>query len=407
MKRIKVLFVTDDIRLKSGVGIQAYLLMKGLLRTGDYELVSIAGSLIQQNPNPVNFEGVRLYPTGDGYGNPQLLRAVIQKERPDITVLFSDPRFFIYAFAMDNEIRQATKLVFYHTWDNEPFPKFNLPWYSACDKIVMLSKFSYNLMNSNGVDCECIPHGGDPTEFYPLDEEEIVQAKNTLFNNFLEKPEFVLFYNNRNIYRKRTADVIIAFRRFWNKYKKSALVMNTTAIDRDGTDLVTLMKNVEVNMAPIIINQNKISSYELNRLYNIADVTINVAFNEGFGLSCMESLLAGTPNIAVSTGGLSEQMTDGEKEFGILLKPTVRTIYGQVGNPYIYQDFVSIDDIQNAFELAYQMKRNGTLKKLGLDGREHIIKNYNINTTVKLWDDLLKRVYNQPSNYKRYELITL
>jgi len=407
MKRIKVLFVTDDIRQKSGVAIQAYMLMKGLLKTGEYEIVSIAGSLVPQNPNPVTFEGIRLYPTSDGYGNPNLLKTVIQKERPAITVFFSDPRFFVYAFTLDNEIRPFTKFVFYHTWDNEPFPAYNKTWYSACDRIVMLSRFSYEMMRNNGVDCDFAPHGGDPSEFYPLEPQEVQAAKDIMFKNLPEKPDFVVLYNNRNIARKRTSDVVIAFRRFWTKHPKSVMLMNTIAVDRDGNDLGMLLKQVEPNAAPIIINQNKITSADLNKFYNVADITMNVAYNEGFGLSCMESLLAGTPNIAVATGGLTEQMTDGKQEFGVLLQPTVKTLFGMVGNPYIYQDFTSVEAIELALEKVYELSKTGALKELGLAGREHIIQNYHTNKTVAAWDKILKDTLTAPSKFQRYSVTTL
>ena len=42
-------------------------------------------------------------------------------------------------------------------------------------------------------------------------------------------------------------------------------------------------------------------------LYNIADVTINIASNEGFGLGTCESLMCGTPIVVNVTGGLQDQ----------------------------------------------------------------------------------------------------
>ena len=41
-------------------------------------------------------------------------------------------------------------------------------------------------------------------------------------------------------------------------------------------------------------------------LYNIADVTINMASNEGFGLGTCESLMCGTPISVNVTGGLQD-----------------------------------------------------------------------------------------------------
>ena len=407
MKRIKILFVGDDIRLPSGVGIQLYKLVKGLQKTGEYDLACIAGSLIPNQPSFENFEGIRLYPTGEGYGNPALLKQVLQKEQPDILVLFSDPRFFTYAFSMDNEFRKKIKLIFYHTWDNEPFPKYNKTWYSACDKVVMLSKFSYNLMKSGGVDVALATHGGDPSEFYRLDDKEIQEARNNMFKNLPEQPSFILFYNNRNIIRKRTSDVIVAFRKFWLTHKDSALIMNTDAIDRDGNDLTQVIKEVDVNEAPIVINQSKLLTHDLNKLYNIADATINIAVAEGFGLSCMESLLTETPGIAIRTGGLTEQMTDGEQTFGLLMTPEVRSLFGTPGHPYIYQDYVSNERIVEALSKAYDMNKAGEWQKLGTLGREYIIKNYHINKTVQSWNDILKEVHATPTEYTSYIVKTL
>lgn len=408
MKRTKVLFVTDDIRQKTGVGIQAYMLMKGLMKSGEYEIVSIAGGIIPQDPKPVMFEGIKLYPTSDGYGNPSLLKGIIQREKPEITVMFSDPRFFIYAFVMDNELRESTKLVFYHTWDNGPFPAFNKVWYSACDRVVMLSRFSYELLRDGGVPVDFAPHGGDPSEFYPLEPDEVQEARKVMFSKLAYSPDFVVFYNNRNTHRKRTADVVVAFRRFWKTHPKSLLLMNTAAIDREGFDLGMIMKQVEVNDAPVIINGAKVTASDLNKFYNIADVTMNVAYNEGFGLSCMESLLAGTPNIAVATGGLTEQMTcDDGAVNGILLQPTAKTLFGVVGNPYIYQDWTGIDAVEDALNQAYEMKKTGELQRRGLQGREHMIKNYHTNDTVRRWDSIIKDVLATESKYERVVLHTM
>ena len=407
MKRIKVLFVTDDIRQKTGVGIQAYLLMKGLMKTGEYEIITLAGGIIPQDPKPTMFEGIKVYPTSDGYGNPALLKGIIQREKPEVTVLFSDPRFFVYAFVMDNELRENTKIIFYHTWDNTPFPAFNKVWYSACDRVVMLSRFSYMLMKDNGVPVDFAPHGGDPSEFYPLDEDEVRAVRGTLFKQLPYDPDFVVFYNNRNTHRKRTADVLVAFRRFWRTHPKSLLLMNTAAIDREGFDLGMIMKQVEMNAAPVIINGAKVTSADLNKFYNVADVTMNVAYNEGFGLSCMESLLAGTPNIAVATGGLTEQMVcDDGAVNGILLEPTAKTMFGVVGNPYIYQDWTSIEAIEDALDRAYEMRKE-QLPRLGLQGREHIIKNYHTNSTVQRWDAIIKDVLAAPSKYERVVMHTM
>jgi len=387
--------------MASGVGIQSYKLLQGLNKTGKYEIVEIAGSIKPLSPNPTIYEGIKLYPTGDGYGNPQIVRKVFTAEKPDIVVAFSDPRFFIYLFMMDNEIRKTSKLVFYHTWDNDPFPKFNLPFYSACDEIVMLSNFSYNLISSNNVTCSCIPHGMDPSEFYPLPDEIVKQERESLLRQAgRSNINFIIFWNNRNIARKRPGDVYQIFREFSKKHPDSLLLMHTQPIDREGTDLYGLMNDI-LSDSPVVLSTSKFKSDRLNVLYNVSDVTLNIAYNEGFGLSVAESLCAGTPNIAVKTGGMIEQMTDGTNVFGRLLEPNVKSLFGVPGAPYIYRDFVSNSDVVNALEHAYDNKKEW--KELGMSGRDHIINNFHINSTVQKWDELLQTVVKSPSTYKPWK----
>ena len=76
-------------------------------------------------------------------------------------------------------------------------------------------------------------------------------------------------------------------------------------------------------------------------MYNIADCTISVSDAEGFGLATLESLACETPIIATMTGGLQEQLTDGDNWFGIGLEPTSKAIIGSQEIPFIYEDRLS------------------------------------------------------------------
>ena len=331
-KQTKVLFVTDDMRFPSGVGIQAYKLMRGLLKTGDYDICTLAGSLIPTSTEPSVFEGIRVYPVSNGYGDANIFKTILMKEKPDVIVFFSDPRFFTWAFTIDNEYRYASKIIFYHTWDNEPFPKFNQVWYSACDKIVLLSKFSYNLMHDNGVECECITHGGDPNEFFPVDEDKKVEFRKKMFQNLPFTPEIVFFYNNRNVHRKRTSDIILSFKRFQKNHTKSLLLMNTAAVDVDGNDLSMVIRQVEPSDEIIIINQSKVSSGDLNSMYNVADVTFNVACLPAEQLVVTSD---GFKPIAEITKGMSVLTHTGEYE------RVINTFQRELANESLFTLFVS------------------------------------------------------------------
>ncbi|MFA5394958.1 MAG: glycosyltransferase family 4 protein [Methanogenium sp.] len=432
MDKTKVLLISDSIQRPTGVAIQSLKLCKGLLKTGKYQVIQIAGGDHSSPSAPIYFEGVKLYTTEKPYGDPQLLRYIMAVDKPEVVVAFSDPRFFTWLFQMDNEVRDKARLVFYHTWDNYPFPQFNLPWYASCDEVVMLSNFSYQLMSSNGVNCRCIPHGMDPTEFYPLDEESIKKARQDFIAQSHAKGpvNFVVFWNNRNIYRKRPGDILWAYKIFSEKHPDSMLVLNTDIADREGIDLMHFIDDQHIT-APIIFNPQRIPSHQLNVLYNISDVTVNIAYNEGFGLCVAESLCAGTPVIVTETGGMTEQArtvihhpaidpgiegNDGKGcpehdevvEYGKVLAPDARSMFGTVGAPYIFQDIVDSSSLVKALEEAYQGTKEGTWKKkIGPLGREHIIQNFHIDTTIRLWDEFLQGLLKKPSSYNRWKVTTI
>ncbi len=402
-KKIKVLFICDDIRLNTGVGIQARKLLTGLQKTGKYEVVNAGCALNHRDLNPVMYEDILIYPvnTKRNADDKNVIRFLISKEKPDIIVPFGDPRFFFYLFEMDDEIREKSKIVFYHTWDNEPFPKFNIPFYKACDYLVFISKFSYNLISPN-VDTPSylIQHGYDKEEFYPLSKEEIQKEREHLRSlTNLEKLDFIIFWNNRNISRKRPGDVLMIFKRFLKDHPNSVLFMHTDPIDMEGIDIIKFQKDLGNENLPYIFNFNKINSKDLNLFYNAADITLNIAHSEGFGLCIGESLLAGTPVIATKTGGMTEQLRNENQTFGELIEPVVRTLYGVPGASYIYQDYVSHSQVLNALDHIYENKNY--YKELGKKGREFIINNLSIDKTIQKWDFALTEIFQNPSTYKR------
>ena len=109
------------------------------------------------------------------------------------------------------------------------------------------------------------------------------------------------------------------------------------------------------------------------------------------------------------TGGLQEQVTDGENWFGIGLEPASKSVIGSQEIPYIYEDRISEDDFVNALEKMYNMNHNER-KELGAKGREHVLNNYSFELYGQRWDDLFTKVKNEygswdtRKNYKSWKL---
>ena len=96
-EKIKVLTISDMPLGTSGVGLQTRNFIHSLLSTGDFQIVSLGGSIKHKNYSPIRTEewgdDLVIYPV-DGFGNEGIIRSMIRNEKPDIVWIMTDPRFF-------------------------------------------------------------------------------------------------------------------------------------------------------------------------------------------------------------------------------------------------------------------------------------------------------------------------
>ena len=408
MDKKKILLLSDDLRMSSGIGTMSKEFVLGTVHHYDWVQIGGAikhpedGKVINMNESVRNEVGVKdakltIYPT-NGYGNPDLLRSVMARERPDAILHYTDPRFWRWLYEMEHEIRQKVPLFYYNIWDDWPAPQYNEFFYESCDLIMNISKQTYAIVNEvakkkprTDWDCTYLPHGVSDRWFYPITKfdgeyKQVESMKKQLTD---DKIEFILFYNNRNIRRKMTGDVILAFKTFCDMLPKEeadkcALLLHTQPIDENGTDLPQVAKVIapECN---VYFSHRKLEPNQLNHLYNMVDVTINIASNEGFGLGTCESLITGTPIIVNITGGLQDQcgfklkgkhvtaedyneiksFHDDRKwkdnpdlTWGDWVKPvwpSNRALVGSPQTPYIFDDRCRFDDAAQAIKDWYDV----------------------------------------------------
>ena len=212
---------------------------------------------------------------------------------------------------------------------------------------------------------------------------------------------FLVFWNNRNIRRKQPGDVILAFKTFRDRLPKDqqdsvGLLMHTQVVDNNGTDLRAVWKTIAPD-CKIIFSEAKVGPADLNAMYNIADVTINIASNEGWGLSSTESLLAGTPIINNVTGGLQDQCGFKDEngkwiEFDVKFStnhngryklnhgnwvipvfPSNRSLQGSPQTPYIFDDRASYLDVADAI-YGWYLTPEDEREDFGAEGRQFCLE---------------------------------
>ena len=177
--------------------------------------------------------------------------------------------------------------------------------------------------------------------------------------------------------------------------------MHTQPIDDNGTDLPAVARALAPE-CKVYFSEKKLEPDKLNYMYNMVDVTINIASNEGFGLGTCESLMAGTPIIVNVTGGLQDQcgfklkdkhisaddydeiksLHDWRKwennkdlSWGEWVKPVwpkTRALQGSPQTPYIFDDRADWFEVSERIYDWYQMSFEDR-QKAGQRGHEFVM----------------------------------
>ena len=417
MRKIKVLTISDHPLSPSGVGTQTKYVIEALLKSGKFEVVSLGGAIKHPDHRPQRTEQYgdlwKIYPV-DGYGTPDAVRSVLRTERPDILWFMTDPRFFSWLWMIEQEVRPLVPMVYYHVWDNTPYPMFNKRFYESNDKIVTISKVTDDIVRNVApeVECEYLPHAVDASIFAPMAQDALNEFKNSFFRipEGEDDKKVTFFWNNRNARRKQTGSLLWWFKEFLDDvgHDNARIVMHTDPRDQHGQDIIAIMEQTGLTEGQVLLSTTKIPPEKLAQMYNIADCTINISDAEGFGLATLESLSCGTPIIVNMTGGLQEQVTDGTNWFGIGIEPSSKAVIGSQEVPYIYEDRINKDDFINALKKVYEMSP-AERSKLGLAGREYTLSNYNFQAFNERWVSLMEEVHedlgswNHPEGRKNYQ----
>ena len=437
MAKKKILLLSDDLRLTSGIATVSRDIVLGTAREFDWVQVGAAinhpdkGKVLDLSEDLRKTQGidgasVKIY-CNDGYGDPFLIRRLMDIEKPDAILHFTDPRFWGWLYDMEHEIREKIPLMYLNIWDGVGLigdtptdPMWNKDAYSSCDLLLAISKQTYGLNHrilrkvgerTDNNRISYVPHGINTDVFTPIDDshthcDALKFESNKIRGNNTNK--FVVMWNNRNIHRKHPGDVVLAYKHMCQLIDKDGgnaaedclLLMHTQPIDPNGTDLIALIGEL-CNEYSIVFDDKIIPSERLNVLYNVADVVVNMASNEGFGLGTAEAIAAGTPIVVNVTGGMQDQCgfinpetndyfteddyikhhTLHRKEIWGNLKhgewvkpvwPSNISLQGSVPTPYIFDDRADFREVGHALYDWYKTSKEDRTSA-GLKGREFLM----------------------------------
>jgi len=430
MAKKKILLMSDDLRMHSGVATVSKDIVFETLH--EYDWVQIGGAISHPEKGKIvdmsaglekDFgikDGyLRIYPV-DGYGNEDILREVIEIEKPDAILHYTDPRFWIWFYNMESEIRRDIPIFYYNIWDDLPDPQYNTNYYKSSDLLMAISKQTYGinkrlLPEYKDWQITYVPHGISPKRFSKIEDDNTSLLDFDAKHGIADK-KFKILYSNRNIRRKQPGDVLLSYKYFMDgltpeQRRDCVLIYHCNPKDDNGTDLPRVHRHLcsEYDVCFTYMTENKpFDDNEMNLLFNSADVYINLASNEGFGLGSAEALTVGTPIIVNVTGGLQDQCGFTKKEFSpdgagysqslltpedyvelgsnhegtytdhgewvFPVYPSNKSLQGSIPTPYIWDDRCKPEDAAVQLKKLYDMDREER-KKLGSLGTEFCKKN--------------------------------
>jgi glycosyltransferase involved in cell wall biosynthesis len=405
VKKKKILFLSDHPLAPSGVGVQARMLIDGLVKTGKYSFLCLGGAIKHPSYETVFVSEDFIVKPVDGFGTREQIRNILLTERPDALLIFTDPRQFIWLWEIEDEIHQICPIAYWHVWDNDPYPTFNKAWYESTDLINCLSQKTYELVKPNFPHkTNYIPHSFPKEMFFAGPPDQVAMARRQHFGDRADW--FTALWVNRNATRKMPADLLDAWKLFVDRlereegHRKACLIMHTDPMDNEGPNLFAVMEQMGLKNN-VMFSTQKLEFQQMNVMHNIVDVCVNIAKAEGFGLSTLISMQVGVPILALKTGGLTRQVVDYRdgSEHGVAIEPITRKLVGSQLVPFIYEDYAAQEEVADGFMKLYKMNASekAKLKSKMIDYVDH---EFSYGKMIQKWDETLTELFQRTKEQK-------
>ena len=154
-ERKKILLLCDDIRMHSGIATMAREFVTKSAHHFNWFNLGAAinhpekGKVMDLSEDinkmqDIDDASVKVMPW-NGYGDSNVIRQLLKSEKPDAIFIFTDPRYWVWLFEMEREIRNKIPILWLNIWDDYPAPMYNKHYYDSVDVLMAISKQTRNI----------------------------------------------------------------------------------------------------------------------------------------------------------------------------------------------------------------------------------------------------------------------
>ena len=389
VKKLKLLLVSTHIHQFTGYSKVSHNIIQELSKKPYIKLTHFGFQKMPEvpagfRPYPSNVDvydaaaGEKPLQQGFGYGQ---LPDFIRRKEPNVVMIYNDLSVvsrFLEEIRKSGIPRNFKIWVYCDQVYNTQLQPFLDILNRDADLVFTFSTAWKKCLKEQGITrpIDVITHGFDKDKFFPIPRELARKQMN------LPNDRFVVLNLNRNQPRKRYDILIMAFVELICKYPTKPIYLFCVCDkgEKGGWDLFGLYKR-ELTLRKVPVEQFgdrlMVSSVDMvfrdediNMFYNAANVGINTADGEGWGLCNFEQMGVGVPQIVPDIGGFKEFCTSNNS---VLVKPTVRyhlpMVYCPVGG-----EAMACDPHDICIALEEYLLNSTKLEEHGKSARETVLK---------------------------------
>jgi len=267
---------------------------------------------------PANWEGMTVLPGSmDAYGG-DILDGHVMHQQSDVLLTLMD------VWVLPRDKMASLPWAAWVPIDHHPVPENVLDMLRVCRWPIAMSQYGLTLLEEAGLRAFYVPHGVDTQgTFYPVERAE-ARRKFAGYvheqhgrDDLVDDETFVFAMvaaNKGNPSRKSFVETLTAYKLFRQTYpaRKTHLYLHTDRYGQIGVELLRVIDNLGLPAESVSFPPTyhyaigAINPEYLNGVYNAADVLLNPAQGEGFGIPIIEAQAAGCPVIVGDNTAMKE-----------------------------------------------------------------------------------------------------